>query len=153
MNNPDQTISLPTEEDARAFAHALAEKLRPGQPLLLSGPVGAGKSFVARAIIQHLMASNGRIEDIPSPTFTLVQVYDLPVGDVWHCDLYRLSDPQEIIELGLDEAMETEICLIEWPERMGELVPQNAWLLKLDYQSEGRVARFTAPVDLEWERL
>ena len=86
--------------------------------------MGAGKTHFARALIQSLLAMP---EDVPSPTFTLVQVYNAASGaEIWHADLYRLSDPSETEELGLTEAMEQAICLIEWPDRLAALRPQDA---------------------------
>ncbi|SDW71387.1 tRNA (adenosine(37)-N6)-threonylcarbamoyltransferase complex ATPase subunit type 1 TsaE [Litoreibacter albidus] len=136
-----------TAQLARAFA-ALAQ---PGLCVLLNGPVGAGKSFFARSVIQTLMAKNGAIEDVPSPTFTLVQTYDLGVLDVWHADLYRLGNPDELIELGLDQAFEAAMCLIEWPDRLGDMRPDAATCLTLtphptDY--DRRHVEITGPRDL-----
>ena len=107
-----------------ALARTLAGMARPGLTILLDGPVGAGKTHFASAFIQ---ARQGDIaEDVPSPTFTLVQTYDDPMGtEIWHADLYRLTDPSELDELGLDEAAETAIRLIEWPDRL-EMLPDGA---------------------------
>lgn len=115
--------SLPDEAATQALATRLADHLRPGDTLLLEGEIGAGKSAFARALIR---ARLGRIEDVPSPTFTLVQTYDDPAGDIWHCDLYRLTHPDEALELGLEDAFETAICLIEWPDRLGDVTPAGA---------------------------
>ena len=123
-------LHLPEEADTVAFAGRLAPLLQPGDTLLLSGPIGAGKSAFARALIRTRL---NRAEDVPSPTFTLVQTYNHPDGDIWHCDLYRLTHPDEIFELGLDEAFETAICLIEWPDRLGQQAPENA--LHLTFQA------------------
>ncbi|WP_108500824.1 tRNA (adenosine(37)-N6)-threonylcarbamoyltransferase complex ATPase subunit type 1 TsaE [Paracoccus indicus] len=100
-----------------ALARMMAADLHPGQTVLLEGPVGAGKTHFARAFIR---ARQGDLaEDVPSPTFTLVQTYDDPMGSqIWHADLYRLTDPSELFELGLDDAMQDAICLIEWPDRL-----------------------------------
>lgn len=105
------------------FAADVAALIRAGDTLLLSGQIGAGKSAFARGFIR---AKLGRMEDVPSPTFTLVQTYESDEGEIWHCDLYRLSHPDEALELGLDEAFETAICLIEWPDRLGDAAPQDA---------------------------
>ena len=111
-------------EDATArFAAALAPHLMPGDVLLLSGGLGAGKTHFARALIQARLAAAGRVEDVPSPTFTLVQIYTDGAVELWHCDLYRLGDPAEVLELGLEDAFENAVCLIEWPDRLGDLAP------------------------------
>ncbi|KJZ19517.1 ATP-binding protein [Loktanella sp. S4079] len=117
------TQTLPDEADTAALAHRIAPILRPGDVLLLSGEIGAGKSAFSRALIR---ARLGRMEDVPSPTFTLVQTYEAPDGDIWHCDLYRLTHADEVFELGLDEAFTHAICLIEWPDRLGDDAPRNA---------------------------
>ena len=98
-----------------AFARALAPELGAGDTVLLEGPVGAGKSHFARALIRARLANPA--EDVPSPTFTLVQTYD-GTPAIWHADLYRLTDAAEIDELGLTDAMDDSIALIEWPDRM-----------------------------------
>ncbi len=123
MNNMPITIALPNETDTVELASRIALLLAPGDTLLLEGSIGAGKSAFARALIR---ARLGRMEDVPSPTFTLVQTYEDPEGDIWHCDLYRLTHPDEVFELGLDEAFTTAICLIEWPDRLGTDAPKNA---------------------------
>ena len=118
------TAPLHTADQTAALARRLGEVLVEGDTVLLSGDVGAGKTHFARALIQSLLATP---EDVPSPTFTLVQVYDAASGtEIWHADLYRLSDPSETEELGLTEAMEQAICLIEWPDRLATLRPQDA---------------------------
>lgn len=130
-------IRLETADQTEALGHAIASALETGDVLLLSGPVGAGKSALARAIIQ---ARLGRAEEVPSPTFTLVQTYDAPDADIWHADLYRLSHPDEIVELGLEEAFSTAICLIEWPDRLGRLTPEHPVCITLSYAGDGREA-------------
>ncbi|MCK6417999.1 MAG: tRNA (adenosine(37)-N6)-threonylcarbamoyltransferase complex ATPase subunit type 1 TsaE [Alphaproteobacteria bacterium] len=91
--------------------------------ITLQGPLGAGKSVFARALIRHL--ANDTALDVPSPTFTLLQTYDTPDGTVWHYDLYRLGSPTDIYELGWEEALQARLILIEWPERLGALLPQR----------------------------
>lgn len=133
------TFDLPHEADTSRLGRALSDQLRAGDCLLLEGPIGAGKSHLARAFIR---ARLGEAEDVPSPSFTLVQTYP---GDpeVWHADLYRLSHPDEVLELGLEDAFATAICLIEWPDRLGTSRPANAIRLTLAVQGEGRVAMMT----------
>lgn len=116
-------ITLSSPDDTARLAERMARLLHPGDVLLLSGEIGAGKTHFARALIQSMLTTP---EDVPSPTFTLVQVYDTPAGEIWHSDLYRLTHPDEAIELGLLDAFETAICLIEWPDRLGDLAPPNA---------------------------
>ena len=120
-------LILPTEGHTAAFARRLAPLLRAGDTLLLSGPVGAGKSFFARALIRARLGNPA--EEVPSPSFTLVQTYQAEGVEIWHCDLYRLTSAAEVWELGLEEAFVQAICLIEWPDRLGDLTPPGAlWL-------------------------
>lgn len=126
----DDTLSLllsGSDETARR-AQQLARRLTPGDVLLLSGDVGAGKTHFARALISELLDFP---EDIPSPTFTLVQTYDSQGGAIWHADLYRLTSTHEIEELGLVEAFLDAICLVEWPDRLGPLAPAGALHISL----------------------
>lgn len=116
-------LTLDDEAATADLAVRIAPLLRVGDCILLEGSIGAGKTLFARALIR---ARLGRLEDVPSPTFTLVQTYDDPLGDIWHCDLYRLTHPDEAIELGLLDALETAICLIEWPDRLGADQPKDA---------------------------
>jgi tRNA threonylcarbamoyladenosine biosynthesis protein TsaE len=135
-------ITLNTEADTANLAQRMAEIVAPGDTLLLSGEIGAGKSAFSRALIR---ARLGRMEDVPSPTFTLVQTYDDPKGDIWHCDLYRLTHPDEIFELGLDEAFATAICLIEWPDRLGTDAPATALRMEFTAGETTHSVKITAP--------
>lgn len=127
-------VSLPDEAASDALAARLSDALAPGDTLLLSGALGAGKTHIARALIR---AWSGQPETpVPSPTFTLIQTYGAERGEVWHSDLYRLSDPQELGELGLDEAVGNALCLIEWPDRLAPDWPR-ACLLHLEHQPDG----------------
>ncbi|NCQ23430.1 MAG: tRNA (adenosine(37)-N6)-threonylcarbamoyltransferase complex ATPase subunit type 1 TsaE [Rhodobacteraceae bacterium CG17_big_fil_post_rev_8_21_14_2_50_63_15] len=123
MSEQAKTLTLANPEATCALAQALAPRLEAGDVLLLSGGVGAGKTHFARCLIQGLLAVP---EDIPSPTYTLVQTYPGARADIWHADLYRLSDPLDLIELGLTEAFSDAICLVEWPDRLGDLIPPTA---------------------------
>jgi tRNA threonylcarbamoyladenosine biosynthesis protein TsaE len=150
--------ALPALEDAgatEALAHALAPVLRAGDTILLQGQLGAGKSHFARTLIRALMGPEGERAEIPSPTFTLVQAYDSAAGEIWHADLYRMGDPQELVELGLDAAMEEAICLIEWPDRIAPDWPQEAICLRLERVPgavEARGATLLAPAGSDLAR-
>jgi tRNA threonylcarbamoyladenosine biosynthesis protein TsaE len=116
--SPQQTADL---------AERLGARLRPGDTILLEGPIGAGKTHFARSLIQSQLSQH---EDVPSPTFTLVQTYDASEAEIWHADLYRLTSPDEVVELGLTDAFSTAICLVEWPDRLGGLTPKHALTLR-----------------------
>ncbi len=120
-------LLLTSPEDTTEFAARLGAELRAGDVLLLEGDVGAGKTHFARSLIQSLLLAP---EDVPSPTFTLVQSYEAPGFEIWHADLYRLSSPDEVIELGLVDAFEDALCLVEWPDRLAELRPRSALTLR-----------------------
>ncbi|MES2713348.1 MAG: tRNA (adenosine(37)-N6)-threonylcarbamoyltransferase complex ATPase subunit type 1 TsaE [Pseudomonadota bacterium] len=123
-----QLVNLDATE---SLAARLAPRLAPGDAVLLEGPLGAGKSAFARALLRALSQDPGL--EVPSPTFTLVQSYNLPGGhQAHHFDLYRLSGPAEIGELGWDEAREG-IVIVEWPDRLGALAPDGALRIALDY--------------------
>ena len=111
-----------TQQDLITLAQPLARGLRKGDMIALWGDLGVGKTTFARALIQTLV---GEAVDVPSPTFTLVQVYECSQGEVWHCDLYRLKNPEEVFEIGLEDAFHQALCLVEWPERLENLLPQR----------------------------
>ena len=142
-----RTVELPDEAASEAFAAGLAMMLRPGDLVMLHGELGAGKTTLARALIRAV-ANDPELE-VPSPTFTLVQSYDLPGLPVAHMDFYRLEDPGEVAELGVDEALEAGAALIEWPEHGADMLPPGGLLVRLEEQGPGRVAHITAP-DAAW---
>ncbi|WP_305969981.1 MULTISPECIES: tRNA (adenosine(37)-N6)-threonylcarbamoyltransferase complex ATPase subunit type 1 TsaE [unclassified Mameliella] len=123
MTARQTALTLPTPEATCTLARRIGAGLRPGDVLLLTGEIGAGKTHFARCLIQSLLEEP---EDVPSPTFTLVQTYDTAAGELWHADLYRLTGPDESVELGLTEAFETAICLVEWPDRLEDQSPHDA---------------------------
>jgi tRNA threonylcarbamoyladenosine biosynthesis protein TsaE len=130
--------------DTAALAQVLGPALEPGDCLLLVGPIGSGKTHFTRHLIQNLMTE---IEDVPSPTYTLVQCYETHRGELWHADLYRLTSTSEIEELGLIDAIETAICLIEWPDRMADLMPEAA--LQITFETDPDQAE-TRDLTFDW---
>lgn len=127
---------LPDEAATARLGAAIARRLQPGETVCLSGPLGAGKSTLARALIRSLTTAR---EEVPSPTFTLVQFYEGPRLKIAHFDLYRLTNPDEAYEIGLDEALDEGAAVIEWPERLQGCLPAD----RLDVE--------IAPVDsLDW---
>jgi len=131
-------IDLPAEADTEALGRRLAPLLRRGEALCLSGGLGAGKSCLARALIRALTTPD---EEAPSPTFTLVQTYPGPEFEIAHFDLYRLEDPDEAWEIGLEEALDQGAALVEWPERLEGRLPADRLDLELAVSGEGRTAR------------
>ena len=128
-DSPDQTALL---------AQKIGAHVAPGDCLLLRGPVGAGKTHFARHLIWSLLKIR---EDVPSPTFTLVQTYDTTVGELWHADLYRLGSLHEVQELGLIDAFDQAICLVEWPELLDPVKPATALDLTITPHSNDSDAR------------
>ena len=141
MNN--LTFHLKNEKETEHLAQKLATLSRSGDVIYLKGTLGMGKSFFARAFIRSI-AGNKNLE-VPSPTFTLVQTYTDLKTPVWHFDLYRLESPEEIDEIGLDEALSSAVSLIEWPERLGRLPFPNTLVVTLEPgdQPEARVAHLS----------
>ncbi|OIQ33200.1 MAG: tRNA (adenosine(37)-N6)-threonylcarbamoyltransferase complex ATPase subunit type 1 TsaE [Alphaproteobacteria bacterium MedPE-SWcel] len=137
-------FDLGSGDETTELAHRIARMLNPGDVVLLEGPIGAGKTHFARSLIQSLLTEP---EDVPSPTFTLVQIYELATCDLWHADLYRLSHVDEVEELGLIAAFEDAICLVEWPEKLGDLRPETALTLRLSLDARDENARHA---ELEW---
>lgn len=141
-------LTLKDESATARLAKSLAPKLRGGDTLLFEGTIGAGKSAFCRALIHTLCGAD---TEVPSPTFTLVQTYSGPEFEIWHCDLYRLCSPEELVELGLDSAFETALVLIEWPERLGTEIPQNALTVSMQAHQDHHSLRFRSASD-QWHR-
>jgi tRNA threonylcarbamoyl adenosine modification protein YjeE len=131
---------LPDLDATAALGRAIASGLGIGDAVALWGDLGAGKTTLARAILQAL----GVKEDVPSPTFTLVQGYDTTPA-VAHYDLYRLKSAREMQELGFDDALDRGAVLVEWPERAPEALPPAALHVRLGLRETGRLARITGP--------
>src|SRR6195952_2470837 len=132
---------LPDLDATTRLGKAIAGGLGVGDAVALWGDLGAGKTTLARAILRAL----GVTEDVPSPTFTLVQSYDTPRFTVSHYDLYRLKSAREMRELGFGEALEDGVALVEWPERAPEALPPDALHVRLAPALTGRNARLTGP--------
>ena len=123
----------------------LAQAVRAGDVVTLSGPLGVGKTTIARA----LLAALGHRGEVPSPTFAIVQPYEALDPPVWHVDLYRIDDPAELEEIGLDSAAHG-LLLVEWPEKAGSRAWPEALRLSLDFD-EGSARRLTAYVPPSWQ--
>ena len=133
-----KTINLPNDAATTALGATIARVLQPGDAVCLWGALGAGKSTLARGLIRALTTPD---EDVPSPTFTLVQTYDADGFVIAHFDLYRLSQASEAFELGIDEAIDDGVALIEWPERLSGRLPLCRLDIELEVAGDGRVAR------------
>ena len=116
-------ILLEGEADTVRLGHAIAAMLRAGDTVLLEGALGAGKTVLARAILRRLAADPELT--VPSPTYTLAQAYELQSGTAHHFDLYRLEDPADCIELGLEDVFGMDLALVEWPDRLGIRAPEE----------------------------
>jgi len=125
---------LPDEAATAALGILLADRLQPGDAILLDGALGVGKTCFARALIRHLSGDAGT--EVPSPSFNLVLTYDIPQGTLWHFDLYRVGNPRELDELGLDDALRDGVTLIEWPDRLGSQIPVGALTVSLSLLSD-----------------
>ncbi len=137
---------LASEADTRAVGEHLAGQLRVGDVVALSGPLGVGKTALARAVIKAL----GHQGEVPSPSFAVVQPYESLDPPLWHVDLYRIERPDEIAELGLESVLDEAVMLVEWPERAGEGAWPDALRLSLDFAPDS-ARRLTATVPAAWE--
>lgn len=124
-----------SEKKTDFLAEQFAAIAKKGDVFALFGTLGAGKSVFSRAFIKKLTM----VEDVPSPTFTLVQSYPFQDMEIYHFDLYRLKSPQEIFELGFEEAVYQGICLIEWPERAGNFLPKDIFRIDISVQGNQRI--------------
>lgn len=148
MSHPALAIDLPDETATAALGARIGAVARPGDVVALMGDLGAGKTTLARGLIRSLM---GPATEAPSPTFTLVQTYAAPGFTIWHFDLYRLNDPREARELGLEEAVDG-LVIIEWPERLGRDLPMSRLEVRLSFAGRERIGgRIARLVDLaDW---
>lgn len=130
-----RNYELPDEAATARLARLLVPLLRKGDVVALHGDLGAGKTSLARALINALDVAP---EEVPSPTFTLVQTYQRAGLEIWHFDLYRLEDQEEAWELGFEEALAEGVSLIEWPDRLGGALPAERLDVHLHHAGEGR---------------
>ena len=135
-----RSVALADEEATQALGAAVARALKAGEAVCLYGPLGAGKTTLARGLVRALTRPD---EDVPSPTFTLVQFYDGPLFPLAHFDLYRLTRAEEAYEIGLDEALEDGAALIEWPQRLDGALPVDRLDIEIDIDGDARRARLT----------
>ncbi len=137
-------------QETERLAEALSLVAKKGDVFALFGTLGVGKSVFARAFIQNLTNA----KEVPSPTFTLVQTYEADDFDIYHFDLYRLKDAEEIWELNMEEALFGAVCLIEWPEKMGAYLPSNAFKISISSNPDGaRVFQIETTDPQKIERL
>ncbi|MCY4258646.1 MAG: tRNA (adenosine(37)-N6)-threonylcarbamoyltransferase complex ATPase subunit type 1 TsaE [Rhodobacteraceae bacterium] len=129
-------ISLLNYRKTEQFSGILARTVGPGDCLLLTGEIGSGKTVLARALIRALYLPEILQEEIPSPTYTLIQSYHCRTFEIWHADLYRVENCWEIIELGLIDAFVSALCVVEWGDRLAHFAPRNALWLHLDNPTE-----------------
>lgn len=134
-------IALPDAAATLALGRRLGERLDPGDIVCLSGGLGAGKTTLARGAIE---VWTGVHEEVPSPTYTLVQTYEGARGELWHVDLYRLKRPEDAWELGLEDAFVSAACLIEWPEHLAGRLPRDRLDVVLTPSQDGRTAKLSA---------
>lgn len=138
---PSYKVPLPDIGATAELAAKLAPHLRPGDVLALAGDLGAGKTEFARALLKRLGVAGG----IPSPTFTLVQTYEVAGMQIHHFDLYRLNSPNDLDELGWDDALAQGVALVEWPDRAGSRLPAETLFLLFSFdEKSGRRCEITA---------
>jgi hypothetical protein len=147
MQRFPQSLALPDLRATEALGASIAARLQAGDAVALEGDLGAGKTALARAILRAL----GVTEDVPSPTFTLVQVYETARLTVGHFDLYRIKAESELDELGFDDALATGAALVEWPERAPRRIPADALHVSLAVDGAARRATLSGPA--RWESV
>ncbi len=141
------TVDLPDEAATAALAARIAAVAASGDVIALKGDLGVGKTSFARAFIRARGIAG---EEVPSPTFTLVQVYEIGGAAIWHFDLYRLAAAEEAWELGIEDAFSAGISLIEWPERLGPLLPRRRLEVALAFGDRPQARRTVLAGGAEW---
>lgn len=145
-------LMLANVKTTKEFAARFAPVLKRGDVVAFDGALGVGKTEFCRAIIQAL----GLGDEVPSPTFTLVQIYEPSPDDqttpaIWHMDMYRLEHQEEAIELGIEEGFEQAVCLIEWPAKLGSYLPPGFLTLRLEITGDDRTRKLTIIGDDLWK--
>jgi tRNA threonylcarbamoyladenosine biosynthesis protein TsaE len=143
-------IALADETATAALAGRLAPFLKAGDAVALRGDLGAGKTSFARALIRALSGPEGAEREVPSPTFTLIQSYETPAGRIHHFDLYRVQTPDELTEIGWDEALADGLALIEWPDRAGALLPAKRLDVALEFGTKDGARQATLSPGPGW---
>ena len=141
-------VDLPDEAATGAFAARISALAASGDIIALKGDLGAGKTTFARGFIR----ARGGEEEVPSPTFTLVQVYELTLAAIWHFDLYRLKSPEEAWELGIEDAFNEGISLIEWPEQLGSLMPPRRLEIEFLFGDRPEARRAVLDAGEDWQK-
>ncbi len=131
-----------SESETMTLAADIARRVKPGDVLALRGTLGAGKTAFSRGFIQSLCPE---VQEVPSPTFTLLQTYDTPDFPVYHFDMYRLKSPDEAYEIGIEDAFAEGVSLIEWPEKIGRLLPSKHWEILFEIQDNHRLITVEEP--------
>ena len=132
---PDLQYKDLAKNELCSLAEKLGDNLRAGDSIFLKGPIGVGKTFVISCLIRKKLLDIGIEQHVTSPTFNLVQIYDELYYPIWHIDLYRLKNQEELIEIGLEEAFHEAICLLEWPDILGETTIAKAVVLSIRFSS------------------
>ena len=143
-------LKTTSENDTIEIGQKLARIARKGACFALFGTLGMGKSVLARAFVQELC---GTEEEVPSPTFTLVQLYEAPNFTIYHFDLYRIKSAEEIFELGMEDALYQGVTLIEWPEKMGGYLPRNCIRVTISAADSQRRITVSANTEEQITRL
>jgi len=141
------TVELTDEGATAALAAVVAAMSEPGDLIALKGDLGAGKTTFARAFIRAF----GGGGEVPSPTFTLVQTYEVGATTIWHFDLYRLKSPDEIWELGIEEALADGIALVEWPEQLGDFLPDRGLEIAFLFAERAEARRAILAGGTNWQ--
>ena len=136
-----QEISI-CEADTVALAKRVARELKTGDIVAFYGTLGAGKTAFCRGLIQALCSN---VQEVPSPTFTLLQIYEAPDFPIYHFDMYRLKEPDEAYEIGIEDAFAEGVCLIEWPEKIGTLLPKKHWKITIEMTENNRLITVEKP--------